>query len=146
MSTVDERGVTHFRFIVSGSRDWTNRVRIGMELFNLLRLFGSKHLTIVVGDYRGVDRIVTEICDAVGITCEVHHADWKLHGRAAGPLRNREMIESGAGMVLAFKDDFDFTLARGIGGGTEDCARQARKAGMIVHVFNSTSTEWTNVP
>lgn len=135
-----------FRVIFSGSRNWTDRIAIGVSLFDLLALVGEARLVIVHGEQRGADAITDEICEAAGIRHERHSALWRLHGRAAGPIRNGEMVKAGAEMVHAFKDDFDFTLARGMGGGTEDCARQARKAGIPVRLFSSGYHSWRNVP
>lgn len=135
-----------YRVIICGSRDWTDRIAIGVSLFNWVHLVGANHLVVVHGEQRGADRITWDICDAAGIKHETHYADWKKLGRAAGPIRNGEMICAGAEFVHAFKDGFDFTLTRGTGGGTEDCARQARKAGIEVRVFSTGDQTWTNVP
>lgn len=38
------------------------------------------------------------------LQAEVHRADWKKYGRAAGPIRNKQMVELGADLCLAFPD------------------------------------------
>jgi hypothetical protein len=49
-------------------------------------------------------------------------ARWEQYGKRAGPLRNEEMIQSGADLVIAFAG----------GAGTADCVRRARRAGIPV--------------
>lgn len=57
---------------------------------------------------------------------EVWAADWDTHGKAAGPIRNQQMVDSRPDYVLAF-------FARGAGnGGTSDCVRRALRAGLDV--------------
>ncbi|MGV9270268.1 hypothetical protein ACWDRR_37135 [Kitasatospora sp. NPDC003701] len=34
------------------------------------------------------------------VMVEVHAANWALHGRAAGPIRARQMIDSGVGVPV----------------------------------------------
>lgn len=58
---------------------------------------------------------------------EVHDADWNEYGRAAGPIRNQEMVDAGADVCLAFPTG---------GPGTRDCMRRARDAG--IRVFDMT--------
>ena len=54
---------------------------------------------------------------------EVYPADWRTHGRAAGPLRNARMIAEGKpDLVIAFKGNR----------GTQDCCRKAEAAGIPV--------------
>lgn len=55
-------------------------------------------------------------------TTERHPADWKTHGRAAGPIRNREMVELGADICLAFP--------MGASRGTRGCIALAQAAGI----------------
>ena len=52
----------------------------------------------------------------------VCHADWKVHGRAAGPIRNARMLEWKPDMVVAFAG----------GSGTANMVAQAKAAGVSV--------------
>lgn len=57
------------------------------------------------------------------------YADWKKHGRAAGPIRNQRMLDEGKPeLVLAFHTDPK------LGRGTADMVRRARAAGVPVEV------------
>lgn len=58
--------------------------------------------------------------------CEVYRADWDKHGKAAGPIRNQQMIDQGRpDLVLAFPG----------GRGTADMVRRAEAAGVPVTGF-----------
>lgn len=75
-------------------------------------------LTIVHGGAPGADRLAADIAQEFGLPTEVHHADWGAHGPSAGPIRNEEMVSSGADLCLAFPF--------GVSVGTNDCIRRAR--------------------
>lgn len=57
------------------------------------------------------------------------HADWEKHGKAAGPIRNRKMVDfvvSQGGVLVAFWD--------GRSPGTADCVRQFAARSSRYHV------------
>jgi predicted polyphosphate/ATP-dependent NAD kinase len=54
-------------------------------------------------------------------------ADWERCGKAAGPLRNQEMLDAGPDLVVAFPG----------GKGTADMVRRARKAGVPVQIIGA---------
>jgi hypothetical protein len=95
--------MTSPRIMVTGSRTWTDRTIIRMEL---ARWFSAMP-TIVHGDARGArgtdgaDRIAAEIAVTFGYAVEPHPADWSL-GRSAGMRRNIEMLGSDIDHVVAF--------------------------------------------
>ena len=57
---------------------------------------------------------------------ETHPADWSTHGRAAGPIRNQQMVDRGADICLAFPTSSSI--------GTWDCVRRAKAAGIPVEI------------
>jgi hypothetical protein len=61
---------------------------------------------------------------ALELAVEAHPADWSRHGRAAGPIRNREMVAAGATCCVAFP--------LGRSPGTRGCMRLAEAAGIPV--------------
>jgi len=73
---------------------------------------------------------VDAIADAIGrgyLHCpvEVYRADWKTHGKKAGPIRNQLMLDVGTpDLVLAYPS------TRFASKGTMDMVERARKAGV----------------
>jgi hypothetical protein len=72
----------------------------------------------------GGDAFAEQIAKAVGISITVHHPDWKVHGKAAGFVRN-DKIARDCDVLLALVHP-DRT------GGTEDTVAKARKLGKKV--------------
>lgn len=90
------------RIMVTGSRDWTDRTLIRMELVP----WHTKCLmnpTLVHGGASGADTFAAEVAASLGWAIDEHKADWAKHGKAAGPIRNREMVACNIDHVLAFR-------------------------------------------
>ena len=82
---------------------------------------------IIEGDARGADRMAGEIAKELKIPLEVYPADWNQYGKAAGPIRNTQMLKEGKpDKVLAFHDDIDSSK------GTAHMVKIALKAGIPV--------------
>jgi hypothetical protein len=105
----------HNRVVFSGSRDWPNARYILQELKQLdpkviTVLHGACPPKIIKGPdgtdvYLGADYMVDQIARKLGFTVEKHPANWTELGRKAGPIRNRQMIETGVDMLIAFQKD-----------------------------------------
>ena len=111
------------RVLVTGSRNWTNRTIVENALIEQAKLLGP--FVLVHGDARGADRIAASITKSAGseFQVEAHPANWSL-GKAAGVLRNQEMVELGAVVCLAFP----LPESRG----TWDMVRRCEAAGIRV--------------
>jgi hypothetical protein len=66
---------------------------------------------------------------------EPHPADWKVKHRAAGPIRNQEMVDSGADLCLAFMSENSR--------GARDCASRAEAAGIRTIRYGPDGSEGT---
>lgn len=117
------------RIIVTGSRDLADALVVRRALWALLPE-EPDDLTVVHGDCpTGADRHASNFCaDYIeeGVIEERHPADWSI-GKKAGPLRNQEMVDLGADLVLAFP--------RGLSRGTRDTISRAKVAGIPVEVW-----------
>jgi hypothetical protein len=79
----------------------------------------------------GADRFASDYTKEFGpnggVYEVVYAADWEQHGKAAGPIRNREMAQAGADLCLAFP--------LGESRGTWNCVNECKKAGIPVKVI-----------
>lgn len=60
-----------------------------------------KEITILSGHCKGVDLMGEQYAKEKGLLLEVYPAEWKKYGKAAGPIRNKQMVEK-ADIVIAF--------------------------------------------
>lgn len=118
------------RVIVTGSRRWAAK---NLVYDALNRVFDeSGPFAVVHGACStGADLAAHEWSTLAGglLGCTEHRfpAAWAERGKAAGPERNRQMIEAGADLVLAFP------LPEG--SGTQHTMRLAREAGIEVREY-----------
>lgn len=128
-------GVAYPRVLITGSRT-ANRSHLGLIRAELVAM--PPGVTIVHGGQGfvewdgtvvgGVDKLADEVARELGMPVCVFPAKWGLYGRAAGPIRNAEMIKFGIDMCVAFWN--------GVSRGTLDCMTQARRAGVPVKVVD----------
>lgn len=84
---------------------------------------------IINGDARGADRLSSVWAESNNIPIRKFPADWDLHGKRAGPIRNSQMLREGTpDLVIAFL----FPNSRG----TRHMIDIAQKAGIITDVHN----------
>lgn len=73
--------------LVCGGREYSDAVRVWV----VLDLLGPRG--IVEGGARGADAIARGWAKARNVPCHTVPADWERHGKAAGPIRNRAMLD-----------------------------------------------------
>lgn len=118
--------------LVTGDRNWTieNEAQ-KIIVWTLLHGFREQQPTVVHGAARGVDSIADEHAKALGYDVHPHPANWDEFHKAAGPIRNQEMLdEEHPDIVLAFHDDLTHSK------GTKDMVNKAVKAQVptIIHI------------
>lgn len=75
------------------------------QTFDVLdRIDQTSGIDVVIhGDARGADRTAQLWAERNRVPVEVYPADWKKHGRSAGPRRNTQMLDEGKpDLVVAF--------------------------------------------
>ena len=123
---------TEKRVLVTGSRELVNDHAVLDVLDRVLGpgLSDGLDIVIVQGECPrgGVDKAAEMwALKTAGAINEGHPADWDRHGKAAGMIRNSEMVSLGADLCLAFP--------RVGSRGTWDCIRKAADAGIPVRIY-----------
>lgn len=96
----------------------------------------DKEVEIVSGHCEGADILGEQYAKNHGIICKVFPAEWTKYGRAAGPIRNSQMIEyaseSHIPIVIAFVSPHTK--------GTMDTIKKATKRGFAINRQDYDST------
>ncbi len=111
------------RVLVCGGRDYKDKSFLFLALDAVVVRLCLGSPVFCHGDAQGADRLAGEWAKSRGFECVAYPADWKKHGKKAGPIRNRQML-------VEFKPDL--VVAFSGGSGTADMIRQAKSAGVIV--------------
>lgn len=119
------------RILITGSRDWEDVAAIRDAIRAAVGDHPRDDVVVVHGAARGADTIAGKVAQHSGLVEERHPADWSKNGRAAGPIRNAEMVSLGADVCLAFP--------RGASRGTRGCMALAEKAGIPVIVTEASA-------
>lgn len=111
------------KILVCGGRDYSDWGRINEVLSSKV----TYRDTIIHGDALGADRLAGKWAKEVGVQVLSYPADWEKYPKAAGPIRNQQMLDEGKpDLVIAFPG----------GRGTADMVRRAKKAGIKVIEIN----------
>jgi hypothetical protein len=111
------------KLIIAGGRDY----QFNLADYNLLsELHARAHITEVVsGGAQGADKCGEKWARRIGIHVKKFVADWEKHGKAAGPIRNRQMAEYADAAIL-----FPGNV------GTSNMRVEALKAGLVVYDYS----------
>lgn len=90
------------RILITGSRDWPAEEDIQFALVMAEELPPSNNTLVSGACPTGADQMAEKAAEKLGWKVERHPADWKKYGKRAGFLRNKEMVDLGADLCLAF--------------------------------------------
>jgi hypothetical protein len=116
------------RLLICGDRGWDDQEMIS----DVLKSIGVDRIECVIeGECRGADILSRNAARELEIEVLRFPADWKSHGDAAGPIRNRQMLVEGKPThVIAFHNDIANSS------GTADMISQARKLGFPAFIVS----------
>ena len=119
-----------FRVLVCGGREYDDRASFFHFMDRVLKTIGAtgenprRDVVIIHGAAPGADSLADDYGRERGLRIIRYPADWKTHGRSAGPIRNRLMLtDSQPNVIIAFKG----------GRGTADMITIGKKAGVPVY-------------
>lgn len=125
--------------LVCGDRYWgqkesKNQQTVILEALKLLTKEST--VSVIHGGAMGADYYAGKACQELKLPCEVFKADWVKYGKAAGPIRNKQMLDklmtSGSNkIVLAFHDNINNSK------GTKNTITQAKNLGIKTMLINS---------
>ncbi|MFI4861814.1 MAG: DUF2493 domain-containing protein [Phycisphaerales bacterium JB063] len=106
--------------IIAGSRDITDFTLVSQVIdASKFDITG-----VVCGEARGVDALGKRWANNRSIPVYSFPADWRQYGKAAGPMRNREMAAVASALIVIRYPDSR---------GSADMLRQAKHYGLRVH-------------
>lgn len=121
------------KVIIAGSRTITDY----NELIRALTHAGIQPSHIVSGGARGVDQLGEKYASLHNIPVIQYLPDWDTYGKRAGYVRNMDMANSGAEMLICLWD--------GCSKGTKNMIDIAKQRGLKVHVEMVDITKMRNV-
>lgn len=109
------------RWLICGDRNWSDQPLITAVLTHIKNSFReANNLTVIHGDATGADTMAGIAATKLGFKVEVFRPEWRKFGRAAGPIRNQQMLSVGKpDFVIAFHDNIEASK------GTKDMVKQA---------------------
>jgi hypothetical protein len=112
-----------YRVICCGGRHYADWKHVAAVLDHLKEIVQDEHVLVLLeGGAPGADEECHGWAVSHGVVSESYSAQWALYGKAAGPIRNQAMLDSGADLVIAFPG----------GKGTRDMVRRAEAEGVKV--------------
>ena len=115
-----------FKVIIAGGRDFRN-YNLLKEKCDAILSSVKDDIMIVSGCADGADSLGEKYAAENDYIVAYFPPNWRLYGRRAGPVRNREMADYGDALI-AFHD--------GQSKGTANMIKQAKEKGLKVRVIN----------
>ena len=113
------------RVLICGDRNWGDYEAIDNFVKNL-----PKGSVIIQGMCRGADLMARKAGLKYGFKVEDYSANWNRYGNAAGPIRNKQMLDEGKpDTVIAFHENVFRST------GTRDMLKQADKRGIPFQIL-----------
>ena len=93
------------KITIGGCRDYNNYDEFKKFVDDYIEKMNiDDEIVIVSGHCSGVDMMAEKYAEEKGFVTEIFPADWKRYGRAAGPVRNKIMVDK-CDRVIAFWDN-----------------------------------------
>ena len=118
------------RYIVAGGVHFEDYETLKTTLDDLFKEIPKDELEVVSGHAKGADSLGEWYAEENGLKCTIFPADWGKYGKAAGPIRNRQMLE------YALKEEAHLVAFwNGTSKGTANMINIAEKADIDVRII-----------
>lgn len=122
------------RVIVAGTRYFNDveymRKHLTAIITDLRKIYPDAIIEIVSGGAKGADWLAEKYAEYYGFALKRMPANWNQYGSAAGPIRNKEMLDYACEKIPVLAAFWD-----GKSSGTRNMISISRNAGIQVHVF-----------
>ena len=119
------------RLLICGDRNWSS----GDAIREIIKQYNPS--VIIEGEARGADTLARLAGETLGIEVLRFPADWDKYGKAAGPIRNSQMLKEGnPDVVVGFHYKINDSK------GTRDMLTRAKKAGKATFIFDDKLKEF----
>lgn len=123
------------RLLISGDRHYDDVEAIYVTLAGIIALNKEENseedIVLIEGGARGADSIAEAAGQLLGMKVLRYPAKWAKYGKAAGPIRNQQMLDEGKpDVVVCFHDDLEASR------GTKHMASIAKKAGVPTYLVS----------
>lgn len=123
------------RIVIAGSRGFEDYALLEQTLEHILDK-QIEPVELVSGHAKGADLLAERFAKENDLPIHIIKPDWKTYGRAAGPIRNRQMLDYAMeelSLVVAFWD--------GKSKGTKNTINTAKSLGIPVEIILFSSEE-----
>lgn len=110
------------KILICGDRKWSDKDKIKAELAQ----YDPADTIVISGGAQGADTLAAIVAFELGFRFKEFPAEWARYGKAAGPIRNQQMLDEHPEFVLAFHSNISESK------GTADMIARARRKGTPV--------------
>jgi hypothetical protein len=118
------------KILVCGDRNWKN-IKIILKVLLKEKKSSKTKITVVHGAAKGADTIAGQVALKLKMNVKLYPAQWQLYGRAAGFIRNRQMLDENPDIskVIAFHNNISESK------GTKDMLKISKKRGITTKLY-----------
>lgn len=123
------------KVIVCGGRHFDDYKYLSYALDTVLE--NNNDIEIVSGHCEGADKLGEKYAKENNLNLKIFPANWAKYGKAAGPIRNHQMVD----YIKSFKDSLVVAFTNKNSVGTKDTINYAKKNGVNVEEFSYENEE-----
>jgi hypothetical protein len=112
---------------IVGSTTIKDKQAVFKFISDFIRDYDDKKIVFVSGGAKGVDSFAEKFASINNIDMIVILPDWKKYGKAAGPVRNNEIVKLSDLLLAVVDKDY---------GGSWDSIKKAQKKNIPVKIIN----------